>query len=333
MLAQARDIEWVVTASEGEALLLEDSFIKEARPPYNLRLRDDKSYPFIEITLRDEWPRVRFFRGRHVPGNLYFGPYSSARKVRDTLDVIGRIFPYRKCRGVKPGRPSGSPCLQYFIKRSLAPCDARVTHEEYMAVVQQAVDFLRGRLGAVERGIAGEMAAAATAQEFERAAMLRDRLTAVGHVHERQAARIEGGEAFDVIGLHQGEPGANAQVFRVRDGAVVDRQAFYVENAAGRDPAEVLEEFLLEFYWDGVSIPPQIVAPLEESDGVAALLTVRREARPQAPPARAGAPQRRAGGAGRGRAPGAPQHGAHRGAREPSRRPRPRGAAAAHRVL
>ena len=123
MLVLARDIDWVVTASEVEALLLEDNFIKESRPPFNLRLRDDKSYPFIEITLRDEWPRVRFFRGRHVPGNVYFGPYSSARKVRDTLDLIGRIFPYRKCRGVKPGRPSGSPCLQYFIKRSLAPCD------------------------------------------------------------------------------------------------------------------------------------------------------------------------------------------------------------------
>jgi len=278
MLVLARDIEWVVTASEVEALLLEDNFIKESRPPFNLRLRDDKSYPFIEITLRDEWPRVRFFRGRHVPGNLYFGPYSSARKVRDTLDLIGRIFPYRKCRGVKPGRPSGSPCLQYFIKRSLAPCDARVTHEEYMEVVRQAIDFLRGRLGAVEKGIAGEMAAAAAAQQFEKAALLRDRLAAVGHVHERQVARIEGGEAFDVIGLHQGEPGANVQVFRVREGAVVDRQAFYVENAAGRDPAEVLEEFLLEFYWDGATIPPQVVAPLEESAGVAALLAARRGA-------------------------------------------------------
>ena len=278
MLVLARDIEWLVTASEVEALLLEDNFIKESRPPFNLRLRDDKSYPFIEITLRDEWPRVRFFRGRHVPGNLYFGPYSSARKVRDTLDVIGRIFPYRKCRGVKPGRPSGSPCLQYFIKRSLAPCDARVSHEQYMEVVQQAIDFLRGRLGAVEKGIAGEMAAAAAAREFERAGMLRDRLAAVGHVHERQVARIEGGEAFDVIGLHQGEPGANVQVFRVRDGAVVDRQAFYVENAAGRDPAEVVEEFLLEFYWDGATIPPQIVAPLDESEGVAALLAARRGA-------------------------------------------------------
>ncbi len=279
MLAQARDIEWVVTASDGEALLLEDNFIKEARPPYNLRLRDDKSYPFIEITLRDEWPRVRFFRGRHLPGNLYFGPYSSARKVREVTELIGRIFPYRKCKGAKPGRPSGSPCLQYFIKRSLAPCDDRVAHEEYMEVVHQAIDFLRGRLGDVERGIEREMAAAAEAQEFEKAALLRDRLAAVRHVHERQAARIEGGEAFDVIGLHQGEPGANVQVFRVRDGAVVDRQAFYVENADRRDPAEVLEEFLLEFYWDGSTIPPEVVAPLVESDGVAALLAARRGAK------------------------------------------------------
>ena len=121
MLSQAADIDWVVTGSESEALLLEDNFIKEERPPYNLRLRDDKSYPSIEITLNDEWPRVRFFRGRRVPGNLYFGPFSSARKVRDTLELIGRIFPYRKCRGPQPGRPSGSPCLQYFIKRSLGP--------------------------------------------------------------------------------------------------------------------------------------------------------------------------------------------------------------------
>ncbi len=131
MLAQARDIDWVVTDSETEALLLEDNFIKEERPAYNLRLRDDKSYPSIEITLTDEWPRVRFFRGRRVPGNLYFGPFSSARKVRDTLDLIGRIFPYRKCRGAEPGRPSGSPCLQYFIKRSLGPCDERCSREEY----------------------------------------------------------------------------------------------------------------------------------------------------------------------------------------------------------
>ncbi len=278
MLAQARDIEWVVTASESEALLLEDNFIKEVRPPYNLRLRDDKSYPYIEVTLRDEWPRVRFFRGRHVPGNQYFGPYSSARKVRETLDVIGRIFPYRKCKGPRPGRPSGSPCLQYFIKRSLAPCDGRVGREEYAAVIEQVVDFLRGRLSDVERGIEREMAAAATTQEFEKAAVLRDRLAAVRHLAERQTARLEGGDSFDVIGLHQTEPGANVQVFRLREGAVVDRQAFYVENTAGRDTDEVLEEFLLEYYWDGAAVPPEIIAPIGDAGSVAALLGARRGA-------------------------------------------------------
>ena len=278
MLAQARDLDWTVTASESEALLLEDNFIKESRPPYNLRLRDDKSYPYIEITMNEEWPRVRFFRGRHVPGNLYFGPYSSAKKVREVTEILGRIFPYRKCKGPKPGRPSGSPCLQYFIKRSLAPCDERCTHEEYAEVVAQAVEFLRGHLTAVERGIEREMAAAAAAQEFEKAALLRDRLAAVRHVHERQSARIDDTEAFDVVGLHQGEPGSNAQVFRVRDGAVVDRQAFYVENAEGRDAADVLEEFLLEFYWDGAAIPPEVVAPLDEPESVAAVLAGRRGA-------------------------------------------------------
>jgi excinuclease ABC subunit C len=278
MLHQARSIDWVVTASESEALLLEDNFIKETRPPYNLRLRDDKSYPYIEVTMRDEWPRVRFFRGRHVPGNQYFGPYSSARKVRETLELIGKIFPYRKCKGTKPGRPSGSPCLQFFIKRSLAPCDGRVTHEDYMVVICQVLDFLRGRYSAVERGIEREMAAAAGQQEFEKAALLRDRLAAVQHLRERQTARLEGTDSFDVIGLSQVEPGANVQVFRLREGALVDRQGFYVENAAGREPDEVLEEFLLEYYWDGAAIPPEVVAPLDDAESLAGLLTARRGA-------------------------------------------------------
>ncbi len=279
MVARARDLEWVVTDSETEALLLEDNFIKEHRPPFNLRLRDDKSYPWIEITMVEEWPRVRFFRGRHVPGNLYFGPYSSARKVRETLEVIGRIFPYRKCRGAKPGRVSGSPCLQHFIKRSLAPCDGRVSRDEYAAVIAEVVDFLRGHLGAVERDIASAMQEAAEARQFEKAALLRDRLDAVRHVQERQSVRVEAVEAFDVIGLFQDLPGSNLQVFRVRDGAVVDRHTFFVENADEREPGDVLEEFMLEFYWEPATIPPEIVAPLDEPEHIAAALGARRGAK------------------------------------------------------
>jgi excinuclease ABC subunit C len=281
MVARARDVECVVTRSEREALLLEDNFIKEFRPPFNLRLRDDKSYPFIEITLTEEWPRVRFTRERHAPGNLYFGPYSSAKKVRETLELIGRIFPYRKCPGEKPGRRSGTPCLQHFINRSLAPCDDRVSHEEYMRVIEQVIDFLRGRLREVARHIERDMREAAASQEFEKAALLRDRLEAVRHVQERQAVEHEGGGSFDVVGLYQGDPGGNLQVFRVRDGALVDRQTFFVENAVGRETATVLEEFLLAYYGEGVTIPAQVIADLgkEEALDVAALLGGRRGSR------------------------------------------------------
>jgi excinuclease ABC subunit C len=278
MVARASEVECVVTRSEREALLLEDNFIKEFRPPFNLRLRDDKSYPFIEITLTEEWPRVRFTRERHAPGNLYFGPYSSAKKVRETLELIGRIFPYRKCPGEKPGRRSGTPCLQHFINRSLAPCDDRASREEYMQVIEQVVDFLSGRLREVARHIERDMREAAANQEFEKAALLRDRLEAVRHVQERQAVEHEGGGSFDVVGLYQGDPGGNLQVFRVRDGALVDRQTFFVENAAGRETATVLEEFLLGYYREGVTIPAQVIADLDEGQAldVASLLGGRR---------------------------------------------------------
>ena len=280
MVARARSIEYVVTASETEALLLEDNFIKEARPPFNLRLRDDKSYPFIEITLSDEWPRVRFFRGRHAPGNLYFGPYSSARKVRETLELIGRIFPYRKCRADKPGRPSGSPCLQYFIDRSLGPCDDRVSRDDYLEVIDQVIEFLRGRLSNVGRSIEQDMRAASAAREFEKAALLRDRLGAVRHVQERQSVESEGSGSFDVLGLFQGDPGGNVQVFRVREGALVARETFFVENTTGREPRELVEEFALSYYGDGVNIPGLVIAPVGESAAeLAAVLSERRGSR------------------------------------------------------
>jgi excinuclease ABC subunit C len=280
MVARARDVEWVVTRSEAEALLLEDNFIKQARPPFNLRLRDDKSYPYIEISLRDQWPRVRFFRGEHLPGNVYFGPYANAKKVRETLELIGRIFPYRKCKGIAPGRPSGSPCLQHFIKRSLGPCDDRCSPQEYREVIEEVTEFLRGHMKTVERRIAKDMEAAAEAQEFEKAALLRDRLAAVRHIAETQIIHQEGAGDADVIGLHQGDPGGNVQVFRVRDGSLVDRQPVYLENTSDRERRTVLEEFLMEFYWEGGAIPPMVVVDVDEgTEDVAALLSAKRGAK------------------------------------------------------
>lgn len=292
MVARAVDVEWVVTDSEQEALLLEDSFIKRTRPPFNVRLRDDKSYPYIEITLLDEWPRVRFFRGEHRAGNLYFGPYSSARKVREVLDTIGKIFPYRKCKGERPGRKSGSPCLQNFIRRSLGPCDDRCTAEEYREVIEQVIEFLSGRMKDVERRIERDMSAAAEAQEFEKAALLRDRLLAVRHVAETQVIRTEGAGDFDVVGLYQGDPGANVQVFRVREGDMVDRQSFYLENTGGRERATVLEEFLMEYYWQGHLVPPQVIVDVEGMDDLAVLLGGRRGGRVEVRRAQRG-PKRR----------------------------------------
>ncbi len=288
MLEQARDIEWVVTASEGEALLLEDNFIKESRPPYNLRLRDDKSYPFIEITMRDEWPRVRFFRGRHVPGNLYFGPYSSARKVREVTELIGRIFPYRKCKGAQPGRPSGSPCLQYFIKRSLAPCDDRVSHEEYMEVVQQAIDFLRGRLGDVERGIEREMAAAAAG------AGVRE-----GGAAARQAGRRPP-RARAPDGAHRGRrgvrrdrpvPGASPAPTR-RSSACATAPSSTASRSTSRTapaatPPKCWRSSCSSSTGTASAVPPEIVVPLGRGRRASAALlgaAARRQGRRCAPP-------------------------------------------------
>ena len=145
MMSRASTLEWIVTSNEVEALLLEHNLIKQHRPPFNIRLRDDKSYPYIMITVEDAYPRVMFTRQPHRKGNLYFGPYASAAKVRETLDVLGRIFPVRTCRGREPGRSSGSPCLQFHIERCPGPCVGGADAAAYRDTIDQVVDFLSGR--------------------------------------------------------------------------------------------------------------------------------------------------------------------------------------------
>ena len=144
-LSKVDSIDFVVTANEAEALLAEQRFIKQHRPPFNIRLRDDKSYPYIGISLEEQFPRVYFTRERHRTERAYFGPFSSAKRVRETLDLLGQLFPYRTCDGPEPGRSSGSPCLDYYIKRCQAPCVDYVTEEDYRANIEAIIRFLSGR--------------------------------------------------------------------------------------------------------------------------------------------------------------------------------------------
>ena len=261
MVAQIADIEFIATETEAEALLAEQEFIKRHRPLFNVRLRDDKSYPYIGVSLDEEFPRIYFTRERHRRGRVYFGPFSNAKRVRETLDLLGKVFQYRTCDGPEPGRASGSPCLDYFIKRCQAPCVGYISKEEYRANVDTIIDFLSGRYRQIERALDQGMKQAAKEQEFERAAQLRNRLKAVRSLLERQRIANEAVGTLDAIGVAAEGTDANAQVFQVRDGVLQDRQSFYLENAAGRDEGEVAEEFVLQYYASAIAVPPQVIVP------------------------------------------------------------------------
>jgi excinuclease ABC subunit C len=252
-------IEFLATATEAEALLAEQSFIKRHRPRFNIRLRDDKSYPYVCVSLDEEYPRVYFTREKHRAGRAYFGPFSSAKRVRETLDLLGKLFQFRTCEGAEPGRRSGSPCLDYFIKRCGAPCVGYISSDEYRRNIDAIVDFLSGRYRQVEADEEAKMDAAAAAREFERAAVHRDRLKAIRSLFERQ--RIAGGSVgtADLIGVAAEGADANAQVFQVRDGILAERQSFYLDNQAEREPAEVAEEFLGQYYSASPAVPRTII--------------------------------------------------------------------------
>src|SRR5215510_3498930 len=207
-------IDFLVTANEAEALLAEQSFIKRHRPRFNIRLRDDKSYPYVCVSLDEDYPRVYFTREKHRPGRAYFGPFSSAKRERETLDLLGKLFQFRTCEGAEPGRRSGSPCLDYYIKRCGAPCVDYVSKEEYRRNIEAIVDFLSGRYRQVEREEEGKMQAAAAAQEFERAAIHRDRLKAIRSLFERQRVAGSAMGTADLIGVAVEGADANAQVFQ-----------------------------------------------------------------------------------------------------------------------
>ena len=280
MIDHVRDIEFIATETEAEALLAEQEFIKRHRPVYNVRLRDDKSYPYIGISLDEDYPRIYFTRERHRRNRVYFGPFSNAKRVRETLDLLGKVFQYRTCDGPEPGRASGSPCLDYYIKRCQAPCVGYISKEAYRENVDTIIDFLSGRYRQIERALDQAMQKAAAAQEFEQAALLRNRLKAVRSLLERQRIANEAVGTLDAIGVAAEETDANAQVFQVRDGVLQDRQSFYLENAAKRDEGEVAEEFVLQYYASAIAVPPHVIVPrsVATTETLAEALAERRGA-------------------------------------------------------
>jgi excinuclease ABC subunit C len=274
-------IEALVVHTEAEALLAEQNFIKEYKPRFNIRLRDDKSYPYIAISLDEEFPRVYFTRERHRRDRAYFGPYSNAKRVRSTLEVLGKVFMFRSCEGPVPGRRSGSPCLDYYIKRCEAPCVGYVSVEDYRRGIDGVIDFLSGRYREIERSLDQSMRAAAADQRFEDAARERNRLRAVRSLLERQRVANQTVGTLDAVAVavdvDAGE--ANAQVFQVRDGVLSDRQSFYLDNEAGGDVAAVAEAFILQYYASAMSIPPLLVVQRElgSSPALADALAQRRD--------------------------------------------------------
>jgi excinuclease ABC subunit C len=260
-------IEALVVATEAEALLTEQTFIKQYKPRFNIRLRDDKSYPYIAISLDEDFPRVYFTRERHRRERVYFGPYSSAKRVRGTLDLLGKIFQLRSCEGPEPGRHSGSPCLDYYIKRCGAPCVGYVSKEEYRRGIDGVVAFLSGRYKQIERDLERRMHWHSGQQDYETAALDRNRLQAVRALLERQRVANEGAGTYDAVAVDVEGAEANAQVFQVRDGVLSDRQSFYLDNEAEQPPAIVAEEFILQYYATALSIPSLIVVQSSLADG------------------------------------------------------------------
>jgi excinuclease ABC subunit C len=260
------DVEVIVTGTEVEALHLEQNLVKRHRPPFNVRLRDDKSFPYIAVTVEDEYPRVMFTRERHRRGVVYFGPYANAKKVRSTLDVLNRAFQFRPCEGPQPGRHSGIPCLDFHIDRCHAPCVGYISREAYAEIIDGVVQFLSGETEPIQRQLEERMLRAAAEERFEEAARLRNRLFSVRHLAERQAADKRAVGTVDVLGIAvEGDRGA-VQIFPLREGKMIDRYGFHLENVAGQDVTTVLEEFCLEYYGSAPSVPPQIVVPRDVGD-------------------------------------------------------------------
>jgi excinuclease ABC subunit C len=265
MVAAAESVEWIQVRNDVEALMLEYSLIKQHRPRFNIRLRDDKSYPFLAITTDDEWPRAMVMRGKKRKGTTYFGPYGHAYAIRETLDLLLRTFPIRTCSDNKFANHQrlGRPCLLYHIEKCTGPCVGEVEKDEYDRLVGELVDFLCGETQPVVRRLEQQMKEASDTLEFERAARLRDRLVSVRKAIEKQAMVTERPEDLDVIGIHGDDLEAAVQVFYVRKGRVMGRKGFVVDKVQDVTPEQLVSHVLEGLYGDAdaSTVPKEVLVP------------------------------------------------------------------------
>ncbi|MEX1254218.1 MAG: excinuclease ABC subunit UvrC [Dehalococcoidia bacterium] len=275
--AAIADFEYIVTHTAQEALFLEATLVKRHQPFYNVRLKDDKHYPYLKVDLTDPFPRVYITRRVEKDGARYFGPYASAGSVRKTLDITKKLFPWRTCTKVITG-DDPRPCLEYYIHRCIAPCSSFATQEEYAEVIRQTIMFLEGRTDEVVRALRTQMDASSEALEFERAASLRDQLRAIERVTETQTVASTKPADEDVFGLARTDTEAMVQALFVRGRKLVATDHFTLDGAKDEPDAEVLASFLKQFYGSATYIPKRILLPVAvpESELLASWLTERR---------------------------------------------------------
>jgi len=282
MVSLIARFEYIVTDSELEALVLENNLIKENSPKYNTLLKDDKTYPYIKVTVGEDYPRILFSREMKKDKSKYFGPYTGAAAVKDTIDLLNKLYQLRTCNRVLP-RDIGTdrPCLNYHIKQCLAPCQGYVSKEEYGAQIAGAMEFLNGNYSPIIRDLENKMKQAAEAMEFEEAARLRDLLASVRSVAQKQKITDSDQEDKDIIALYKDEKDAVVQVFFVRGGKLIGREHYYMMHVDDTEKPAILEEFVKQFYAGTPFIPREIMTQfeLEDTQLIEQWLTQRRGSR------------------------------------------------------
>ena len=282
MVTKLTDFEFIVTESEQEALILECNLIKEHQPPYNARLKDDKSYPFIKLDMTEEFPLVYVTRKVTDDGARYFGPYANATSVRRTLAVLKKLFPYRSCTKTITGTDD-RPCLDYYIHRCVGPCIGAANKDEYGEIIDQVAMFLEGKTETIVNGIKTRMEKASEELEFERAAALRDQIQAIEKVHEGQKVLHLTSENVDIIAAAQGKRESWVEVFFIRKGKLIGRDNFLMHSTPDDDMDEVLSAFIKQFYDATPYVPPKLIVrqPISDSGAIEEWLTQKRQSKVQ----------------------------------------------------